>query len=246
MSGGLSIGSALGGFNPLSPIGIGGGIASSGVGGLGDDLLGLGLGTPSQSITRPFFGGTQYSNVTDGIVNLDPSIRNLQTQGIGTLNDGLRTLGQATGQFGTNLGQLRQSLLGNQGAFLQARTAPTERLFSEQRGQLAQSLGRRGLGGSSIAERALTRQALDQTGALADQRSLALQESIGAGLNIEQMLLNAAQAEAQGNLSMANYLRGLASDRANLEAGLLTASGTNSTGSQPGLLSQLNVALPVG
>lgn len=246
MSGGLSIGSALGGFNPLSPLGLGGGIADSGISGLGEDLLGLGLGTPSQSVTRPFFSGTGYSTVQNGIVNIDPSVRALQDQGIGSLNAGLSQLGRATGEFGTNLGQLRQSLLGNQGAFMRARTAPMERLFSEQRGQLTQSLGRRGLGGSSIAERALTRQALDQTGALADQRSLALQESIGAGMGIEQMLLQAAQAQAQGNTTMANYLRGLASDRANLEQSLLTASGTNSTGATPGLLSQLNIALPVG
>ncbi len=240
----------IGAFNPVSAIANIGGAAAGLLSplGLNAGLLGGGglEGTPSQSTTAPFFNSTAYSTTANGQVNIDPSVRSLQNQGITSLNQGQQALGQAVGQFGTNLGQLRQSLLGNQGAFMQARTRPMETLFSQQRGQLAQDFGRRGLSGSSFASQAQTRQAVDQTQALADQRSLAAQESIQAGLSIDQMLLQASQLEAQGNRAQADYLRSIANDRANLEASLLTASGTNSTGRQPGLLEQFNVSIPVG
>lgn len=243
MSGGLGIGSALGGGNPLSIPGIIGGASSGGLGGYFNDIVGLGLGTPSQSITRPFYSGTDYSSVNNGVVSIDPSIRNIQNQGISAVNAGQQQLGQAVGAFGSNLSQLRQQLTGNQNAFLQARTRPTERLFAQRRGELERSLGRRNLGGSSIASKALDAQASTFNQDLADQRAMATQESINAGLSVDQLMLQAQQLAAQGNLQQAQFLQGIAQDRANLESGLLTAAGTNTTGRQPGLLENVNIGI---
>jgi len=227
--------------------------------------MSLGKSSSKQtSETKPLFGGgTQFSRVETvggglgtgeggmlGVLSgrgggekrviLDPSIRALQEQGMGFGQNGLNALTGATGEFTSSLGDLRSQLFGNQDPFMQARTASSRERFSRERGQLAQGIDRRGIAGSSFGQQALTSQATEQERVLNDQRALATQESIEAGVSIDQLILQAEQMAAAGNMEQANFLRAIAQDRASVESGLLTATGSKATGTSSGF----NIGLP--
>jgi len=227
----------------------------------------MSIGTKSsnqRSSTTPLFGaGTGRSRVeqvspntrfqgglADGVrgfggskrVILDPTIYGIQDQGIDSVGAGRQSLGEAVGRFGGSLGELKSQLFTNQDPFTQARVAPTEERFGRERGALTQDVDRRGLGGSSFGQQALTSQATEQTRELGNQRALAVQESINTGLTVDQMLLESATLEAQGRLEEANYLRGVAADRAQTEVSLLTATGSDSRGQSSGV----NVGFSMG
>lgn len=179
----------------------------------------------SKQTTRPLFTGTDYSSREGGRISFDPSIRSTQAMGIESAATGQRALSQAVGQFGENMGALRQRLFSNLDPFVQARVSPMEEAFALQRGAAQRGLERRGLAGSSFGQQALTSQLAEQQRALGEQRALATQEGIGAAMSIDQLMLGAQQAEAQGNFEQANYLRAIAEDRARLEGAVMTAAG---------------------
>lgn len=198
------------------------------------------FGSPSKSKSRtsPLFTGTDFSSRDGGKISFDPSIRSLQESGIDSAATGQREFGQAVGRFGGELGELKSRLFTNQDPFTQARTAATEERFAGERGALQRDIGRRGLGGSSFGQQAQTTQASQQERELNNQRALATQESIQAGVSIDQLILQAEQALAAGNFDQANLLRGIADDRARLESGVMLATNqqNTTTGGSTGLV----------
>ena len=171
----------------------------------------------SQSTSKPYFTSTGFSGTNGTEFNLDPSVRRLQESGVASVGAGQNQFSTAVGKFGGRMGELRSRLFGNADPYMQARTAPTEARFAQERGALQRDIGRRGLGGSSFGQQAQTTQATEQERALADQRALATQESINAGMTIDQLVLQAEQAAAAGNMEQANFLRSIANDRAQTE-----------------------------
>ena len=201
----------------------------------------LGLGkkkSKSKSESKPYFTSTGFSNVNGTGFTLDPSVRRLQESGITSVGAGQNQFSTAVGKFGGAMGELRSRLFGNEDPYMRARTAPTEARFAQERGALQRDLGRRGLAGSSFGQQAQTTQATEQERALADQRALATQESINAGMTIDQLILQAEQAAAAGNMDQANFLRAIANDRAQTELGIFglgTQAKAKGSGTQIGL-----------
>lgn len=191
-----------------------------------------GLGGGSKGLLRGLFQNGGFDSGTRVI--LDPSIRGLQEQGISGFGAGQDTLSGAVGQFGSRLGELRSKLFGNQDPFLDARTRGLQQDKANQLASTTQNLERRGLGGSSFLSQAQTGITTDFDRQIADQRALATQESIQAGVSIDQLIFQADAMEAQGQIEQANFLRGIAQDRATTETNLLTATagggGSSTTG----------------
>lgn len=190
------LGGLFGGGNPLNGLfggggatggaagGAGGGAGSAGLlgslfggsgGGLGGLLAG---GIPLALLTNeankatdtPVNMRTPFSSITNGAANMDPMIRN-------TL---LESMGNTRGMLG--------KAQGNQNAFIQARVNPMEAQVARQRGQMEQSLGLRGVAGSSFGDQAMRSFNLDSERALGDARSQATQEALGFESGLNQLL----------------------------------------------------------
>ena len=198
------------------------------MGGVADSLLGSGGGSidaPSpgkiikkiypkalSQITDSLNISTPYSSFDQGTgaLSFDPTGRDLMTGALDT--------------YGTNLGQTRQSLLGNQGAFIQARVNPLLEQLALGRGQLQRNLGRTNVRGT-FANQALENYDITGNRAVADQRALATQETLNAVSSLDQALfgaqsgigaqLNADQLAQLGLSAQTIYnLRALASNLA--------------------------------
>jgi hypothetical protein len=135
-------------------------------------LLFGGEGTPGLDISTPF----SSVDAGTGEVSVDPLGRKLR-------------MGALSG-FEGKLGDTRRSLLGNKGAFQQARVNPLIDTLARGRGELGRGLSRTGVRGT-FRDRAL--QDFDIAGerALGDQRAIAEQESLTAINSIDQMMFNA-------------------------------------------------------
>lgn len=189
----------------------------------------------SKSSTSPLYKGTQYSSVNNGIVNLDPSIRTLQGQGIGSMTNGTNSLSDVTGSVGADLGSLRSRLFTNMDPYTKAMVDPIKQQAAQATGSAELNLARRGLTGSSFRDQTLENVNSDYNRQISDASATAINNSINAGMTANQMMLQAAQLEAQGRQAEADYLRQIAADRANSEIGLLTATQSNSRGNQVGI-----------
>jgi hypothetical protein len=120
--------------------------------------------------------GSSSVNAGTGEVNVDPSGRALK---IGALDN-----------FNKNLGETRSSLLGNKGAFSQARVNPLMETLAKGRGALSRDLSRTGVRGT-FRDRSLTDFDIAGERALGDQRAIAEQESLSAINSIDQLMFNA-------------------------------------------------------
>lgn len=189
------LGGLFGGGNPLSGL-FGGGGAGGAAGGAaggtgGSGLLGSLFGGSGGGLGGMLAGGiplalltneankatdtpvnmrTPFSSITNGAANMDPMIRN-------TL---LESMGNTRGMLG--------KAQGNQNAFIQARVTPMEAQVARQRGQMEQSLGLRGVAGSSFGDQAMRSFSLDSERALGDARSQATQEALGFESGLNQLL----------------------------------------------------------
>ena len=185
----------------------------------------------STSQVQTLQDATDFSTRTGKKLSLDPSIRGLQERGLATGAAGQAEFGRAVGDFGSNLGNLRSQLFGNQDPYMQARVAPTQERFAQERGALAQDIGRRGLGGSSFAQQAQTAQSTAQTRDLANLRAMGTQESLQAAAQIDQMLLQAAELERAGDFQQAAQLQAVADQRAQTELAAVNQFGQNEVSS---------------
>jgi hypothetical protein len=157
--------------------------------------------------TGPTAYRTPYSSAVDGTVTLDPRI---EQQRAGAYGD----FGAATSRFLGNNSGIRDSLAGNQGAFIQARVNPLLERFASLRGRVQQDMGQRGIGGSTFGYNTL--RDLDTTASReeADARALATQETMGALRDVDADALSASQQYAsfgndQANQRLAQELQAL-------------------------------------
>ena len=147
-----------------------------------------------------------------GQISVDPTGRNLQLDALGT--------------FQGQLGDTRSSLLGNQGAFQQARVNPLLEQLALRRGERERDLSRTGVRGT-FRDRSL--QDFDIAGerAVGDQRAIATQESLtainqldaagfAAGTGVGAQLFN---QELQALGLSANTITALKAIAANLTTG---------------------------
>jgi hypothetical protein len=134
---------------------------------------------PNKGVSVPgldISSGLSGVNAGTGEVNIDPSGRALK---IGALE-----------QFNTNLGETRSSLLGNKGAFSDARVNPLVESLAKGRGALSRDLSRTGVRGT-FRDRSLQDFDIAGNRAVGDQRALAEQESLSAINTIDQLSFNA-------------------------------------------------------
>jgi len=175
-----------------------------------------------KSKTSPLFSGTGFSSATPGgKFLLDPSIRGFE-------NQALEGLQGAAGRFGGQISQLRESAFGNLPDYIESQLNPARESFAQQRGGLTQSLGQRGLGGSSFGAGAMTAQNIDQQRALADIRGQATAGGVGQLAGLSQQELQAAGLTPQ-------LMMQIAQARTQRELAPLLATGQESSGTSIGL-----------
>ena len=162
------------------------------MGGLVDTFFGPGGGgieTPKQGkvlkklpktfglLTEGIEGGTQFSGLDPrtGRLSLDPTGRNLRLGGLET--------------FGERLGETRESLLGNQGAFVNARVRPLVERLTAGRGALRRGLGRTGVRGT-FANQALQDFDIRAGRAEGDARAIAEAETLNAITALDKALFS--------------------------------------------------------
>jgi len=77
---------------------------------------------------------------------------------------------------------MRNDMLGNNSAYIQARVNPLLQQQEARRGELRQNIGMRGLDGSSFGQQALTNFDTDTNRSIADQRALATKEGMDSAM----------------------------------------------------------------
>ena len=186
------------------PIGVGAGLIGSAAIGAASSLFGGG-GDEGPSINDNLFSGAinkknlLSGNKTLGLPGLDISTPNSSVNaGTGAVSiDPLareKTLGGLS-DFTANLGETRAGLLGNKGAFQQARVAPLIEQLAAGRGARERDLSRTGVRGT-FRDRSLLDFDIAGDRAVADQRALAEQESLSAINAIDQLQFNATSGTA--------------------------------------------------
>jgi len=129
-----------------------------------------------------FSTGFSSLDPRSGVINIDPTGRNLNLTSLGI--------------FGQNLGQTRESLLGNQGAFMNARVNPLIEQLAAGRGQLERSINRTGVRGT-LQNQALQNYDIAGNRAVADQRALATNDSLNALTTLDQLLFQGGTGVGQ-------------------------------------------------
>lgn len=119
---------------------------------------------PSVDINRKFSTGS--STLAGGNINIDPSIRGLYDESLGTTR----------GLLSSTLAS-RDDLIGNRSDFIKARTNPLRERIAERRGRLNKELGRRGVFGT-FANKELTNLDIEGERALEDSEAMALREAL--------------------------------------------------------------------
>jgi hypothetical protein len=147
---------------------------------IGGETLSVG----GQQVSLPglnIASGLSNVDAGTGAVNIDPFGRDLRRN--------------ALGDFTANVGETRNSLLGNQNAFNQARVNPLMETLGRGRGELSRGLNRTGVRGT-FRDRALQDFDIQGERALGDQRAIAEQESLTAINSIDQLMFNAQSGTA--------------------------------------------------
>jgi hypothetical protein len=124
-----------------------------------------------------FDTGLSTLDPNTGTINIDPTGRNLNLGGLD--------------EFRTRTGETRAGLLGNQGAFMNARVAPLLDQLTKGRGALERNLNRTSVRGT-LRDRSLLDYDIAGGRALGDQRALATAESLNAVNQLDNALFNAS------------------------------------------------------
>lgn len=157
--------------------------------GIGANMKGADPRYGTENRTGPTNYYTPYSSAVGGNTTIDPSVRGIQ-------NDFLRRnmslygdVGGATDKYLSANQSLRDAYGANNGAYVQARVNPVLQRFGALQAQTQQSLGQRGLSGSSFQDQAMRNIQLDASLAEGDARALATNESFNAmrGLNSDDL-----------------------------------------------------------
>ena len=174
-------------------------------------------GIPEEGFGTPF----STLNPRSGALSVDPLGRNLNLQGLDN--------------FSSRIGQTRESLVGNQGAFINARVSPLLERLQAGRGQLQRGLGRTGVRGT-FADRSLQDFDINAARAEGQARSLARQETDQAITALDQMLFGAETGVGQNVFNQEITSLGLSAEVINnlraIAANLATNSGSSAVASQ--------------
>lgn len=142
---------------------------------------------PGVDINREFSTGS--STLAGGNINIDPSIRALYDESLGTTR----------GLLSSTLAS-RDDLIGNRSDFIRSRTNPLRERIAERRGSLNKELGRRGVFGT-FANKERTNLDIEGERAMADAESQALAEALKTEAGFTQL--------AQGlNMNIADIASG--------------------------------------
>lgn len=174
-------------------------------------------------------GAIPEGGLTTGLSTLDPRAGTISIDPTGRdLNLG------ALGGLRSDLAQQREALLGNKGAFMEARVNPLIETLTRGRGQLQRGLGRTGVRGS-IGQRAL--QSFDIAGerALGDARALAEQETQNALNQITTQLFQGGTGVGTNifnqELAALNLSTGTMQNLLNFATALTTGAGASAVSS---------------
>ena len=175
----------------------------------------------SKSETNPLFKRVGGTTLRDGNITLDPLIAQREASALGIAN-------QAVGDFGGQLSQLRERAIGSLPDYINAAVNPLRASQAAQRGNLATSLARRGVAGSSFANQAQRGQAIDFNRALQDAIAGATASGVGQIAGLSQMGL-------ESEMKRAEFLKQLAQMQAQRELAGITTTGGKSSGFNVGL-----------
>ena len=167
--------------------------------------------------------GTGFStlNPRTGALSMDPLGRNLNLQGLDT--------------YANSLGDIQNSLMGNQGALMQARVNPVLERLAAGRGQLQRGLGQTGVRGT-FANQTMQNYDINAGRAEGDARAIAQSETTNAMAQIAQNLFGAQQGTASNIFTQ--ELQGLQLSTATMQnllsiaANLSTGAGSNAVALQ--------------
>ena len=203
-----------------------GGVVDAIFGGGGDDVEGT---NPRENVA--LFSDAQdrvlrdFGQFSTGLSTLDPRTGGISFDPTGrALNLG------ALGDFNANLGQTRNSLLGNQGAFMNARVNPLIDRLASGRGELSRGLNRTGVRGT-FRQRALKDYDIAGERALGDARALATNDTLGALTALDQSLFNAGTGVGTNVFNQQMQELGLSIDTVNALKAIASnlATGASST-----------------
>ena len=171
--------------------------------------------TKSTEQSAPYFRSTGYSSYDPNTrkINFDPSIRNLQDEGLNRSRGMMGELGGAYSDYRRSMLGSRERLQGNQSAFTQARVNPILQQSASRKGELQQGHGLRNISGSSFANQDLNRLAFDTASAEGDARALAEVENISATTGIDKDIVNAAYQKVQLEAQVNGYSAEVANQR---------------------------------
>lgn len=173
---------------------------------------------------------TGYSTANQGKVNIDPSIRAIQDQGLANLTGLYGQAGQYGDELISNTRGIRERFMGNESAYKQSLINPILAQVSQRRGELQRSIGQRGLAGSSFGEQAQTNFDIDTQRQLQDARAQAemsnlqaltgidsqLAENMFSKIFAQSQLNNESQNIAQARLRQELAALGIGEQQANL------------------------------
>jgi hypothetical protein len=207
----------------------------------------------SQSQKRTTFDvtSTPFSTFSRGVrggrLNLDPSIRGIQDRTLSGIQGSRGSFGAGADQVLQNFGQTRESLLGNQGLFRQARVDPLERRFAAGRGELQRGLGRRNISGSSFADNAVQGFDINAQREIGNASALADAETLQAVTGIDRDTLNALIGKVTIEAQMRGEDMQVARDRLQQElASFNFGRGGTATSKSSGFSAGLSTGTPAG
>lgn len=141
---------------------------------------------------------TPYSSSNQGNVIIDPSIRGIQDKGLARNEALYGELDKGGKEIMGNLRGTRSRFEGNQSAYLQSRINPFEQEYTKRQGDLQQSIGLRGISGSSFADQSMNNLATEKQRGMGDVRAQAEMENLQALTGIDaQMAQTMFQKAAQ-------------------------------------------------
>jgi hypothetical protein len=165
---------------------------------------------PSFNVTNT--GYSSFDPVT-GKLTLDPSIRNLQEGFLGDVGKIRGDLGNFYNTYQANMQDTRNRLLGDAGAFREARLNPIREQFARLQGETQRGLGLRGLGGSSFGAQTMSALARDRSRAEGDAGALADRETLSAITGIDQSVIDSMAKRIQQETMLAGLPAEIANQR---------------------------------
>jgi hypothetical protein len=191
----------------------------------------------STELSGPYFRGTGNSSYDPftRTLKLDPSIRNLQDEGINRARGMMGELGGTISDYRSKLMGTRDRLAGNNSALTQARVNPILQQSALRRGELHRSHGLRNISGSSFAGQDMNRLAFESARAEGDARALAEADNISAITGIDKDIVNSVMQKVQLEAQLNGYTTDIANQRLQQElAAFGLGKDTTSTGKSSG------------